>query len=202
MFCFNKVPYLAGLMASPVNPDHASRLTPSGTPSSILDQIIWFNTSMRIKIIGIGQRLRGDDSAGLEVVRRWKSAQQAPLPDALETAALESPGINLLSHMSGYDVVILVDAVHSGAAPGTLHRLRPDEIEPFLAGADSAHGWGIAETLKLGETLQDGDFPTHIHLLGIEIQSVAPGQDLSPEVRDALPAAVQKLDDLVRRLRK
>lgn len=159
---------------------------------------IWFNTFMHIKVIGIGQTLRGDDSVGFEVVRRWKSTQPEPLPPALETAMLESPGLNLLPNISGFDVVILVDAVHSGAPPGTLHHLRSHELEAFLRGADSAHGWGVAETLQLGKTLDMEDLPSQIFLLGIEISSLDPGQGLSPAVQASLPDAVRALDNLVK----
>jgi len=168
------------------------------TPLSTVE--IWFNTDMRIKLIGIGQTFRGDDSVGLEVVQRWQSKHPDALPSTLDVSQLESPGLNLLSHMAGYDAVILVDAVMSGSPPGTLHHLRTEDIPAFLDGADSAHGWGIAETIKLGETLQREDFPAHIHLLGIEIKSAAPGQGMSPNIREVVPEAVQRLNGLVQRL--
>lgn len=155
---------------------------------------------MELKILGIGQSLRGDDSAGLEVVRRWQKTRPDPLPAGLDTALLESPGLNLLSHFGGHDALILVDAVQSGAAPGTLHRLRVEELAAFLEGAESAHGWGIAETLQLAQTLGRDDLPAEIHILGIEMASVEPGRGLSPAVEAALPRAVQALDALVEKL--
>ncbi len=153
---------------------------------------------MRIKVLGIGQPLRGDDSAGLEIVRRWRSGLSPQDGDhVLAVQEVESPGLNLLSLITDFDVVILVDAVQSGSSPGTLHELPARNLEAFLEGADSAHGWGIAETLRLGETLNMDAYPSRIHLLGIEIASVQTGAGLSPAVQDAIPQAVQKLNDMV-----
>jgi hydrogenase maturation protease len=153
---------------------------------------------MQIVIIGIGQSLRGDDAAGLEAVKLWEGHFQsaASQPDIrLEHA--ETPGLTLLSLLEGAEAAILVDAVQSGAAPGTIHTLEESKLPAFLDGSSSAHGWGVAETLAIGRKTGMLDLPDKIMLVGIEIRQVEMGAGLSPEVQAVLPQAAQQVESTV-----
>jgi hydrogenase maturation protease len=66
------------------------------------------------------------------------------------------------------DAAILVDAVQSGAPPGTIHKLIEEDLLDFGAGTGSAHGWGAAETLSLGRQLAPEDLPEKIFIIGVE----------------------------------
>ena len=103
-------------------------------------------------LIGIGQSLRGDDAAGLEAVRLWQ-AQYPQTAQKLQVELSELPGLALLDRLDGMEAAILVDAVQSRATPGTIQRLGPEELAAFSTDAQSAHGWGVAETLALGRSL-------------------------------------------------
>ncbi len=109
---------------------------------------------VRIAVIGIGQSLRGDDAAGLEAVRQWqeKYPETANRPE-VRVEASELPGLGLIDLLDDMDAAVIVDAVKSSAKPGTIHRISPDELSAFTSDAQSAHGWGVAETLQLGREL-------------------------------------------------
>jgi hydrogenase maturation protease len=148
---------------------------------------------MNILVLGIGQSLRGDDAAGLEAVRLWQQAH--PLTaQRVQVAISELPGLALLDFLSGVEAAILVDAVMASAAPGTLHRVGPDELEAFSAGSGSAHGWGVAETLQLGRSLYPSISDCRITLIGIEASQMDLGAGLSDEVQAALPGAAQMIE--------
>lgn len=139
-------------------------------------------------VCGLGQRLRGDDAVGLEAVARWAQAHPhlANHPQ-VRVLILESPGLTLLGPLGEARAALLVDAVRSGAPPGTLHHLTPEQAQAFAAGHASAHGWGLAETLLLAQKVGH-PLPKEIHILGIEIQRPDPGETLlSPSVAKALP---------------
>jgi hydrogenase maturation protease len=151
-----------------------------------------------LAIIALGQELRGDDAAGLEAVRRWAATypQTAALPGVvIHLAGL--PGLGLLDLLAGSRSAILVDAVASGAAPGSLHLLKEDQLASFAPGSGSAHGWAVAETLVLGRRLYPDSFPEDIALLGIEIASLEPGAGLSSEVSQSLEQAVETIERLL-----
>src|SRR4030042_4400100 len=92
-------------------------------------------SSGTIKIIGIGQSLRGDDAAGLAAVRFWQEKYQVKIERPyLQVELAELPGIGLLSLLEGTRTVILVDAVHGNGQAGTIHGLKNDQLEAFTGG--------------------------------------------------------------------
>ena len=155
----------------------------------------------RIVLIGIGQELRGDDAAGIEIVREWQQAY----PDTARQMRVELsplPGLGLLDLLEGAQAAILVDAIQSGAEPGTVHIVGLEDVEAFAAGSGSAHGFGVAETLALAKQASPASLPEQIILLGIEIQHMDLGQPLSSAVRASIPQAVLTLEQTIKNLRK
>ncbi len=153
---------------------------------------------MLIKLLGLGHSLRGDDEVGLIIVQRWLDQHRADYPEeVIEAALLESPGANLLGEIVGQDAAILVDAVQSGAPPGTLHQLSEDDLLNFAEGTGSAHGWGAAETLSLGRQLNPEELPEKIILIGVEAVQFELGEGLSPAVRGAIPKAVDMINKVL-----
>lgn len=156
------------------------------------------NLTRVIKIIGIGQSLRGDDAAGLSAVRLWLETFHAgALPPGLQVELVELVGIGLLNLLEGARYAILVDAVHSGAKPGTIHRLNEGQLESFKDGSGSAHGWGVAETLSLGRQLTPLRLPPKLILIGIEAGQFNLGDAMSLEVVESLPEVARFIEELV-----
>jgi hydrogenase maturation protease len=146
----------------------------------------------RVRIIGVGTPF-GDDRAGLEIARCLVAAP----PRGCEVVATERPGTELIDLLGGTDAVILLDAVRSGAAPGTIHDLAlADLVQP--GAAVSSHGIGIAETLALAGAL--GGLPRG-RLIGIESSrgSETLGALLSASVAAALSTAVMRVHAWVER---
>jgi len=83
------------------------------------------NKERRVLIAGIGNVLNGDDGYGVTVAQRL--AQRADLPVAVKVVETGIAGISLVQELfDGYDVLIIVDAVDRGGAPGTIYLLEPD----------------------------------------------------------------------------
>ena len=140
---------------------------------------------MTALVLGIGNDLRGDDGAGLEVARRLRAAGVRALGCAGDPSGL-------LDVWEGERDVILVDAVRSGAAPGTLHRMdaraRPLPTRLFCG---STHHVGVADAVELGRAL--GRLPERLRIVGIEGESFATGTGLSPAVDRAVEAVAAEL---------
>ncbi len=127
-------------------------------------------------VIGIGNPWRGDDGIGHAVVDAL-----ADTP-GLATAKSHGEPAELMELWQGHDPVILVDAIVTGAAPGTLHRL--DAREPLPRGARySSHGIGLAEAVELARSL--GELPGTLIVHGIEPACLEDGARLSPEISAA-----------------
>ena len=145
--------------------------------------------------------MRGDDEIGLEIVQRWIKENKGNFPeDQIEADILESPGVNLLGAIAGLNAAVLVDAVHSGAPAGTIHKLSENDLAAFSDGSGSVHGWGAAETLSLGRQLTGDDLPETIIIIGIEGVQFTLGEGLSPAVQNAIPEALLLIDQVLKGL--
>lgn len=145
---------------------------------------------MRVHIIGVGSPF-GDDRVGwvaVEALQR-SAALTAAGGGNISFAILDRPGALLLAHWHDADRVIVVDAVRSGAPPGTRHRLEPGEWA--TTESVSSHGFGLAAALELAHAL--GDLPSRLVLHGIEIDPACSGFSLSEPVRRSLPELIQEI---------
>ena len=149
---------------------------------------------VRVCVIGVGNEWASDDGVGPEVVRRLRAlakGEDEALPVEFVIIPQADPG--LLDVLDRCDVAILVDAVSSGAPPGTIHRRewRPGVTAARGVERASSHGLGLGELLELAATL--GRLPRRVWLWGVEVASTEPGQGLSQPVAAQVPALAQRL---------
>jgi hydrogenase maturation protease len=148
-----------------------------------------------VLVVGVGNRYRRDDRAGLAAAARLGEAARVPvtLLDDL------GDGTALLDVWRGSSTVILVDAMRSGAAAGTIRRLdagtgdRAADVAAMLGAGlalgGSTHGLGVAEAVALARTLHR--LPHRLVIIGIEGARFDAGTELSPEVERAVDEAVR-----------
>lgn len=154
---------------------------------------------MNILVLGIGQSLRGDDAAGLEVVHLWQAGHPATAA-RVQVEYSELPGLDLLDLFVGVEAAILLDAVHSTKPAGSVIHLGPDELASFAPQAGYSHGWGVAETLQMGLSLNPRLAEVRMTLIGIVGKDFRMGAGLSPQVRKAMGKAVDLLENEIQSL--
>ncbi len=146
---------------------------------------------MTVRVIGVGNRDRGDDAAGLVAVRLLRRALR-PVPPHVSFALSDGDAGRLLDAFHGAAAILVVDAVTSGAAPGALVRLDARRAPlPASLHTASTHGFGLAEAIELGRAL--GRLPERLTVWGIEAGRFDLGARLSGGVRTALPGLVARL---------
>ena len=134
-----------------------------------------------VLIIGIGNEYRTDDAAGLLAARKIKTLGIK----GIDVTENNGDGADLIEKWTGRNLVILIDAVLSGSAPGTLHRFRlpgpelPSELFRF-----STHLFSVNQAIYLSASL--GKLPKRLVIFGIEAASFEAGTGLSPEVESAV----------------
>ncbi|MGD1099980.1 MAG: hydrogenase maturation protease [Thermoplasmata archaeon] len=139
-------------------------------------------------IIGLGNDQRSDDRSGLEVAR----ALRPLLAGKARVEECESEGIALLELWRGSDHVLVIDAVRSGAAPGTVHRLEPgDGFLPGFRSVTSTHGLSLAEAVALARGL--GCLPRRLVVYGIEADDVRMGAELTPPVAHGVQEVTDRI---------
>ncbi|GHO88450.1 hydrogenase maturation protease [Dictyobacter formicarum] len=138
-------------------------------------------------VIGIGNSYRSDDGAGLLVIQALKEKQ---LPDDVICLESDGDGAWLLDTWTQAEWIILIDAVSSGATPGTVHRL---DLHSNIAPSDltlcSSHAFGVWEAIQLARALNK--LPPKLLIYGIEGENFCAGTSLSPAVKRAVQEVVE-----------
>lgn len=135
---------------------------------------------MKTLVIGVGNDYRGDDAVGLIVARRLRDLNWP------HVEVIESDGefTKLMESWREAESVILIDAVQSGVAPGTIHRVvaHKEQLSPKLS-SGSTHAVGVAEAIALSKML--GRLPQYFIVFGVEASHCAWGATLSNECATA-----------------
>jgi len=134
----------------------------------------------------------GDDAAGPAVIDRL--AERVPASVAL----VESVGdaTHLLETWRDAGLAIIVDAVVSGGAAGSIHRIDGMQGFPSAWRSASTHLVGLAEAIDLGDAV--GVLPEVMVIYGIEIDRVEPGVGLSPTIDQAVDEVAAGIVELCR----
>ena len=147
----------------------------------------------RVKVVCLGNPLRGDDAAGLLVAKLLREKQ----PDAEIVEATDAA--DLLTTLEGADAAIIVDAASSGSKPGTIHRLENPAKLPRDIFKLSTHATSVAEALRLAETLDI--LPRRIIVYGIEGACFGLGSKPTPQVERAAARVADEIRRDLDRLR-
>ena len=147
-------------------------------------------------VLCLGNPLRQDDAVALHVAR----ALQADPPPGAAVATSARAGLYLLDDMEGFDRVVVVDAVQTGAhPPGTVHTLPLAALH--APGGPSPHAIGLPSALALARAA-GAPVPSRVWLVLVEVETFdTVGEGLTPAVAAAVPAAAEAARAACRALR-
>ncbi len=139
-------------------------------------------------VIGIGNRYRRDDGIGPYVADTL--AQHGHDGEIIEHCG---EGASLMDMWRTYDHVVLIDAAHSGAPTGTIHRFAAHcQRIPSRFFNYSTHAFSVAEAIEMARALDT--LPAELYLFGIEGQDFSSGQELTPVVRAAADRVIHVIE--------
>lgn len=111
----------------------------------------------RVLVAGVGNMFMADDGFGPQAA---EALARRPLPHGVHVADFGIRGLDLAYRMQeGYDVVVLLDAVCRGEAPGTLSLIDPDLASLPADGACEGHSMDPVRVLALARRLGEGRLP-------------------------------------------
>ena len=157
------------------------------------------NSAENILIAGVGNELRQDDAFGIEFVRSWN--RDVPAYDHITTMEVGIAGIHLVQELhTGYDILILADAIDYKIKPGTvlieeveelsdIEKMPLDQKREFLA---DMHYTNPTRAMMLAKALNV--LPEKVYILGCQSEQHDDFDiGMSDAVTAAIPEAVEKL---------
>jgi hydrogenase maturation protease len=161
------------------------------------------SVSKNVLIAGIGNIFLGDDGFGVEVAARLAMRQ---FPAGVRVADFGIRGFDLAyALMEGYASTILIDAVPSDAAPGTLSVIEPDLVairsDDGSSGPLEPHAMNPLNVLRMAVRM--GARLQRILLVGCVPATLGPEEGqlgLSEPVTAALDEATKLVESLVVRI--
>lgn len=145
---------------------------------------------MTARVLGLGNRQRGDDAVGLRVVE----ALRERAPAGIDCVLVEGAPVELGCRWRPADRVVIVDAARSDQAPGCIRRF--DALrDPLPASmfAVSTHALGLIEGIELARAL--GQMPAALIVYAIEGRRFEVGAPLSAAVAQAVDEAARRILD-------
>ena len=136
------------------------------------------------RIICCGNRNRGDDAAGLLVGERLREM-------GICAEVYEGDPLAMIERWDSADDVIIVDAVVTGAAAGTVQLWDAPMGASFGSASSSTHGLGVGEAIRLAEML--GRLPRRLRVYGVEGTQFKVGAGVSHKVQHAVQDVAERI---------
>ncbi|HET7665932.1 MAG TPA: hydrogenase maturation protease [Mycobacterium sp.] len=150
----------------------------------------------RILVAGIGNIFLGDDGFGPEVMRHVPQRLAHPRVQLMDYGIR---GMHLAYDLlDGCEALVLVDAIPSRGAPGTVHVFQADHENLTAAAGLDAHAMDPGAVFACLNAL--GGTPPYTVVIGCEADNVDEGIGLSDKVAAAIPKAVQTIEAVIARL--
>ena len=132
-------------------------------------------------VIGMGNTILSDEGVGVHAARLLQNDPRVPAGVTILDGG--TVGLELVPYASDASRVLLLDAMNSGKAPGTLARMTGRDLLGMTGGC-SAHQLGVADLIAALFLVSTR--PQDIVVLGVQPANIDWGTSLSPEVEAAL----------------
>jgi len=137
--------------------------------------------SSRVVVIGVGNTILSDDGVGVHAARLLQSDPRVPAGVTIVDGG--TIGLELVPYACDASHVLLLDAIDSGQAAGTLARMTGDGLLATKKGW-SAHQLGVADLVAALALVSTQ--PQDVIVLGVQPANTDWGTALSPLVEAAL----------------
>lgn len=138
-----------------------------------------------VMILGIGNILLQDDGIGIHILNELKKMD---IPDTVELLDGGTGGFHLIPIIEDKKKLIILDAIVSEDEPGSVYRLKFDDLDYKQKPGISLHEAGIIEALKIASI--HGKRPETIIIAVRPKEYKTFGLDVTPELKKIFPAVI------------
>ncbi len=143
---------------------------------------------MSTLVLGLGNLVHADDGVGVHAIQRLQQDPRVP-PDVVLIDG-GTQGLSLLPHISGFERLIVIDAVDAGEPPGTLIRLEGQALAD-MPGKASVHQLGFSDLMVAMRLL--GDLPAEVVVFGLQPNSTEWSANLTHRVQQAMDPLIDSV---------
>ena len=132
-----------------------------------------------------------DDGVGIHVINLLK---QKKLPCDADLIDGGTSTLDMLGYFLDYERVIIIDCLKAGYPPGTIYKIRPEEIKDFRKENLSLHDVQILDVVKIANLM--GKNPEVI-IFGIEPQSMEVNLNLTGLMAGKVPEVIKLIEEIL-----
>lgn len=139
---------------------------------------------MKLRVVGIGSRLSGDDQIGLSLV---ENAAQETRVENLEFALWENADAATIAFelLETKVPILFADCAEMNLLPGQYRFFDETAVRRAIKfDSASTHGLGLGEGIEIARHL---GFDQHIHIFAVQPFDLSPSPNLSSKMQARLP---------------
>lgn len=141
----------------------------------------------RAVLLGVGNILLTDEGVGVRAIERFE--REFELPDNVTVLDGGTSAMEMLDDLEDLDLLVVVDCVRVGKAPGSVVVLTEDEVPAFFRQRLSPHQVGLSDVFAT--MLLIGRAPRAIVVIGVQPIEISLSMELTPQVEAAMPTVLE-----------
>ena len=146
--------------------------------------------SLNIKdtvILGIGNILLQDDGVGVHVIKQLENEN---LPSTIELVDGGTSTLDTLGLFLDYKKVIVVDCLRAGLKPGTIYKIKPEDIKSYKKENLSIHDVQILDVVNMANMMNK--FP-EVVIFGIEPEEITLNLEMTKTMISKIPEIIYNI---------
>lgn len=138
-------------------------------------------------VLGIGNILLKDDGVGVHIIRALENEK---LPSTIELVDGGTSTLDTLGYFLEYKKVVVIDCLKAGYDPGTIYKIKPEEIKSYKSENLSIHDVQILDVVRMANML--GKFPEVI-IFGIEPEKICLDTEMTETMKNKISEVIKIL---------
>lgn len=138
----------------------------------------------KIAVIGIGNILRKDDGVGVHVIKELEKQLDNSFVELVDGG---TSTLDMLGYFLDYEKVVVIDCLRAGYEPGTIYKIKPEEIKDYNKENLSIHDVQILDVVKIANMF--GKHP-QVMIFGVEPKEISFDLEISDTIKNKIPEVV------------
>jgi hydrogenase maturation protease len=143
---------------------------------------------MKRLVIGIGNILMSDEGLGVHIARKLQ--EENILEENVEIIEGGTSTFDLQLYIERSEKVIIIDAIKGRNPPGTIYRLRPEDLKKEKDNISSLHQLNFLYILEL---VRLRGYNPEVIIFGVEPEKICLDMELSDRIKKVIPRLIREI---------